>query len=292
MSDYHLHLYEHGSDPARIDDVAAHIEQYVEAAARLGVTELGFTEHLFRCEEAGPVLGEFWNAAPHEDLADQARRAVLEDSNLRLDDYVQSILDAKNRGLPVLLGLEVDFFPETIGAVLDLLEGIPFDYLVGSVHWVAGWGIDDSRAAYEFDRRGVLQSYADYFAVATELAVSGAFDVLGHIDVVKKHGHRLPEEPLGMYQRLVKAAARSEVAVEINTSGLRKPIEEMYPSPQLLKMFYEAGVPITLASDGHKPQEAGAFLDEAVTLAESVGYTHKVRFAQRLGRLVPLRSTA
>jgi len=292
VSDYHLHLHEHGAHPDAIGDVQAYIERYVEHAAARGVSDLGFTEHLFRCVEAGPVLGPFWESAPHADLVAQARNAVEEDANLRLDTYVQAILDAKDRGMPVRLGLEVDFFPHTIADVMDLLDPIPFDFLVGSVHWVDGWGIDDSRAAYEFDRRGIERSYADYFAVATQLAASGVVDILGHVDVVKKHGHRLREEPLALYEDLVSAAATSGVAVEINTAGLSQPVAEAYPSPRLLQMFFDAGVGITLASDGHLPEQAGAFHREALALARSVGYEHKLRFDQRVAQSVPLGTGA
>lgn len=292
MSDYHLHLHAHGAAPDEIGDPQAYIERYVEHAAAHGVTELGFTEHLFRCEESRSVLGSFWEAAEHADLSEQARQAVAQDRNLRLDTYVETILEAQGRGLPVRLGLEVDFFPDTIDAVLSLLEPIPFDFLVGSVHWVQGWGIDDSRAAFEFDRRGVAQSYEDYFSAAIELAASGAVDVLGHIDVVKKHGHRLEQEPSDRYRALVAATAASGSAVEVNTAGLRAPIKEAYPSPSLLRMFREADVPITLGSDGHLPHEAAAFHREAVDLARVAGYTHRMKFEQRVGTLVPLQDGA
>lgn len=292
MSDYHLHLHAHGASPEEIGDPQRYIERYVEAAAEHGVTDLGFTEHLFRCEESRDVLGSFWDAAPHNDLKEQARAAVEQDRNLRLDTYVNTILEAKDRGMPVRLGLEVDFFSDTIDAVLSMLEGIPFDFLVGSVHWVDGWGVDDGRASYEFDRRGIARSYDDYFSAAIDLAKSGAVDILGHIDVVKKHGHRPSDEPVAQYEDLAAAAAASGSAVEINTAGLVAPIKEAYPAPGLLARFREAGVPITLGSDGHLPSETARFHNEAVALAREAGYTHRMQFAQRVGTPVPLQERA
>lgn len=288
MSDYHLHLHEHG---ARLEDIANpldHIEKYVEVAAGRGVTDLGFTEHLYRCHEAQPVLGAFWEIEPRADLADQAARAVAEDLLLSLDEYVTIVEAAKGRGLPVRLGLEVDFFPESIEAVTELLAPYPWDFLIGSVHWIGGWGVDDSRAAYEFDRRGVETAYEQYFALETQLAASGAVDVLGHADVVKKHGGHLPESPTHLYGPVVTAAAGSGTAVEVSSAGLFKPIGEVYPAPSFLAMFHGAGVGITLASDAHRPEDAARSHTETVSAARAAGYRQRLRFDRRRPTLIDL----
>ena len=291
MSDYHLHLHPHeptdvGPPPGKYP--SGHIEAYVEAAAARGVTELGFTEHLYRCVESRGPLGDFWEAERDWDLAEHSRQFVAEDRNLSLNSYVTAVVEAKDRGLPVKLGLEVDFFPETIGAVMDLLDPYPWDYLIGSVHWIGGWAIDSSSSLFGWDRKGLEWTWNAYFDLATDLANSGTVDVLAHVDLPKKYGKRLPTEPLERYDGVVAAAVASNTAVEVSSQGLRKPANEVYPSPAFLRRFFQAGVPITLASDGHVPHEAADGHTDVVAAARAAGYATHLRFDQRRPYEVPL----
>jgi histidinol-phosphatase (PHP family) len=291
MSDYHVHLHPHQpteSGPPPGQYPPGHIEAYVEAADRRGVHELGFTEHLYRCVEAADALGDFWERESDRRLADHTGAFVAGDRNLSLDGYVDAVQGAKDRGLPVLLGLEVDFFPESIDRVMELLDPYPWDFLIGSVHWVGGWAVDSSSAGFAWEDRGIERGYDQYFALETKLAASGAVDVLAHVDVLKKYGHRLPEEPLHLYEAVVAAAATSGTAVEVSSQGLRNPAAEVYPSPVFLKMFHDAGIPITLASDAHYPHEAAWGHDAVVDAARQAGYTERLQFQNRIGQLVPL----
>jgi histidinol-phosphatase (PHP family) len=257
------------------------IERYVEAASRRGVNELGFTEHLYRCREAAPVLGRFWEGDGRDDLATHTEMMFTADLSLSLDAYVEAITAAGERGLPVKLGLEVDFFPSTIEAVLELLAPYPFDFLIGSVHWVGAWSIDSAAVTYEFDRRGVDRAFEDYFLLVEDLAGRGVVDVLAHVDVCKKFGFRPVQPPLDLYRRVVKAAVAGGTGVEVSSQGLRNPVGEVYPAPPLLRMFYEAGVPITLASDAHHPQDAAYAHQQVVAAARAAGYQTHLRFTQR-----------
>ena len=291
MSDYHLHLHPHqptneGPPPGVYPE--SRIEAYVEAAARHGVAEIGFTEHLYRCVEAAPIIGPFWERSSHPVLAAQARALFVADLNLSLERYVEVVVAARDRGLPVLLGLEVDFFPDSIEQVVEFLQPFPWDYLIGSVHFVDGWSYDSPEVIAEFTRRGIRQAWADYFEWETALAASGAVDVLAHVDVIKKLGHRPSAEPLDLYRRVVEAAAKSGTAVEVSSQGLRFPIKEVYPGPTLLRMFQTAGVAITLASDAHRPSQAGWGHTEVVMAARAAGYRQRLRFRRRSRELVPL----
>ena len=291
MSDYHLHLHPHGRAyewPPLGEYPSGLIESYVEAAATRGVTELGFTEHLYRTEEGASVLGRFWENEPRKDLAEHTEAMVALDAGLSLPGYVDAILDARQRGLPVKLGLEVDFFASSIEMVLDLLAPYPFDFLIGSVHWVGGWSIDSHEVTFEFERRGITQAWEDYFALATDLAGRGVVDVLAHIDLPKKFGHQPDNEPLHLYRQVVDAAASSGTSVEVSSAGLRMPVQTPYPSPSFLKMFFEAGVGITLASDAHTPDLAGHEHDMLMAYAMAAGYTEHLRFDRRVKRPLPL----
>lgn len=298
MSDYHLHLHPHavtkargGADwPPLGEYPDGLIESYVESAAQKGVTELGFTEHLYRTEEGQAVLGPFWETEARPDLAQQAQAMVAADQGLFLGRYVDAVLAAKERGLPVKLGLEVDFFPDSIDRVLQLLSTYPFDYLIGSVHWVGGWSIDSPDVSYEFEMRGIDQSWADYFTIVADLAGRGVVEVLAHVDVCKKFGYKPEVEPTPLYERVVRAAAKSGTSVEISSQGLRRPVHEIYPSQTFLKMFHDAGVKITLASDAHRAADAGFAHDEVVAAAQAAGYSDHLRFDARRPYQVPLTS--
>lgn len=292
MGDHHVHVHQHGPyrgvGPEPGSFPQSHIERFVEAAAARGVGDVGFTEHLFRCVESEQLLGPFWEGESRTDLAEQAEAFVAEERVMSLDAYVTAVVRAKERGLPVRLGLEVDFFPETIGAVADYLAQYPFDFLIGSTHWVGGWSIDHTDVAYEFERRGVRAAWEGYFAIETELAASGVVDVLAHVDVVKKLGYRLEEPPLELYRSVVEAAAVSGTAVEISTAGLHQPGRELYPGPEMLAMFNEAGVPITLASDAHIPEHVGRDFNLSIEAASGAGYSEQLQFQSRLRTSVPL----
>lgn len=286
MSDNHLHLHphrSHPSDPIPEGFPSQLIEQYCQAAESRGISELGFTEHLYRFTESERVLGRFWEAdraggsAPAA-LADFTARMVELDRVFRIEQYVEAVLEAKERGLPVLLGLEVDFIPGTEEAVAELLAPYPWDFLLGAVHWVGAWAIDTSECAGEFERRGVRAAWEQYFALVVEMIRSGIADVLAHVDLCKKYGYRPAREPLDLYGQVVEAATAHRWAVEVSSQGLRNPAREVYPSPAFLQMFRGAGVSITLASDGHTAAEVGWGRREVVAAARQAGYRTHLSF--------------
>lgn len=292
MSDYHLHLHKHGPydgvGPLPGQYPIDHIEAYVEVALSRGAQEIGFTEHLYRCIESAPLLGKWWRSDPRKDLRDYTRAYVRAERVLSLDRYVQAVVDAKDRGLPVLLGLEVDFFPESAHEVAEFLKPYPFDFLVASTHWLGAWGVDHAEQRSEFTRRGPDKAYEDYLLAEIELAASGLFDVIAHADIIKRHGLRFDNEPSDLYEEFAVAAARGGMAVEISTAGLQHPVNEMYPAPPLLRRFFNHRVPITLASDAHEPSGAGRDRDKAIAFARDIGYTHRIRFSKRVGELIDL----
>jgi histidinol-phosphatase (PHP family) len=292
MSDYHLHLHPHrplpGAPPMG-EYPPGYIDRYVEVALSRSVTELGFTEHLYRCVEADAALGHPWEHERDPRLAAQAREMITRERDLSLEKYVSVVLDAKARGLPVKLGLEVDFQLGREQQVLELIAPYPWDFLIGSVHLIGGWDFVRRDAGEEFQRRGVEVAWRQYFELETALAASGMVDVLAHVDVVKKAGLRpAPEVIAELGQPVVAAAVASGVAVEVSSAGLRRASQEIFPGPALLAMFGAAGVPITLASDAHIAEDAGWGHDLVAAAARAAGYTHHQRFDRRARSTVPL----
>ena len=268
LVDYHLHLRDQDE---RIDHTAAAAERFVERAHERGVDEIGFTEHVYYFRQTA----EIWSV-PY-----QTERCVYD-----LDAYVDAVVEAKRRGLPVKLGLEVDYVGERQGRLSEILQPYPWDYLLGSVHWIDGLAIDQEPGIWA---RGVEDVWRAYFDALAELSGSGAVDVLAHPDLAKIFGERPADGALhALHERAAEAIANADVSIEISTAGLRKPVGELYPDPSLLRACSTRGVPITLASDGHVPALVGEDFDQALELAASAGYESVSMFQGRKRRQEPL----
>jgi histidinol-phosphatase (PHP family) len=263
--DYHMHLRNEREEIAF--DVSS-VEPFVETARAAGVDEIGFTEHVYYFTQTRTL----WSV-PY-----QTERCVYD-----LDAYVDAVLEAKTRGLPVKLGLEVDYVRGREDETRALLAPYPWDYLLGSVHFVDGLGIDgDPRLA---DEVGVDETWRRYFETLARAARSGLFDSLSHPDLVKVHGLRVAEFDYG---GVADAIADSGVAVEVSTAGLRKPVGELYPHPDFLAACRERDVPVTTGSDAHMPELVGRDFDHARELLRSAGYDTVTVFERREARQEPI----
>lgn len=279
--DYHLHLWPHGQRDRQptLDELAA----YCDRAAAAGVGEVAITEHLFRFVQADSALGGHW-----QDDADSGLRADMESywrehARADLDVYVEAVLEAQAAGLPVVLGLEVDYYRGRMDKVAALLDGYPFDVLLGSVHWLGAWlfdDIDSQVAMAEWDRRSVESVWHDYTDALAELSASGVCDVLAHPDLCKVTGRR-PAAPAEFHDRMAEAAAAAGMAAEVSSAGWRKPVAEAYPAPALLAQFAARGVPVTTASDAHRLDDVAFRTAELRPLLAAAGYTSLAGFRRR-----------
>jgi histidinol-phosphatase (PHP family) len=286
--DYHLHLWPHGerARQATVEQLAA----YCERATEEGVTEIALTEHLFRFDQADAVLGGWWRDEPDGRRRDEMARYWHEHVSADLDAYVETGLAAKAAGLPVVLGMEVDYYPGRMDQVQTLLAGYPFDVLLGSVHWLGTWlfdVLDSASAMAEWDTRRVEDVWDEYTRALEELAATGAVDVLAHPDVCKAAGHR-PAVPDEWYDRMAEAAAAAGIAAEINSAGYRTPLAEPYSPPPLLERFKRAGVPITTASDAHRLEHVAMRSADLRAMVVAAGYTTLRAFTDRTPREVPI----
>ena len=291
MSDYHLHIHPHRPTPgapAPGTFPADYIDRYVEVALGRGATEVGFVEHLYRCVESQAALGQWWKRDANPRLVAEMEGIMARELDMSLDRYVEAILDAKGRGLPVKLGLEIDFEPGTEQRVMELIAPYPWDYLVGSVHWIGAWWFMRPSGAAEYARRGVRRAFEEYFELTTALAQTGMVDSIGHVDVIKVAG-LIPDGSLRhLWEPVVEATAASGMAVEISSQGLLRAVKEIYPAPAFLALFQAAGVPITLGSDAHAPDESAFGYDVIVQAARDAGYIDYLRFDRRQRLLTPL----
>ncbi len=273
MLDYHLHLWPHAQADAEatVEQVTAYCTRAVEA----GVTEIALTEHLFRFTQAKDLLGGFWDDLPGEALRPGMAAYWDHHARVDLDAYVEVVQAVKAEGLPVVLGLEVDYYQDRMDEVASLLAGYPFDVLLGSVHWLGTWRFDvlsDPQVLAEWDVRDVDVVWDEYTRAMEELGASGVCDVFAHPDLAKVAG-RVPAVPDEFYDRITEAALRSGMAAEVSSAGWRKPIGEEYPAPQLLKRLVDRGVPLTTASDAHSLPDVADRASDIRDLLTAAGVT-------------------
>jgi histidinol-phosphatase (PHP family) len=202
----------------------------------------------------------------------------------QLDEYVEMVRQTRTQfpQLTIRLALEIDYLPDQEDWIRELLRRHPWDYCIGSVHYVRpGWDIDNPAKLAEWKKRTPIEVWTLYFDRLTQAAASGLFQIIGHVDLPKKFCYYPSEDRLPLYRQFIAAAQKAGVAVELNTAGLRKECREIYPCRALLELAVAAGIPITFGSDAHAPEEVGLNFPEAIQLAKAVGYTCSCRFVQR-----------
>lgn len=257
LLDYHMHT--------QFSDGRSELTKYVDEAVRKRLGEIGFSDHIHFQKES-------WSM-----------------SFTDLPKYVSSINRiAGTSQITIKKGLEVDFVPNKMDSLMQLINGFDLDYLIGSVHHVGNWLFDSERHIEEWGRRNVDQVYGQYFGLVQEMANTQLFDIVGHLDLAKKFNFRPKNDLNDLLLATVRTLAKSGMCIEINTGGLRRTCREIYPSRELLKMCFDEGLPITFGSDAHSPEHVGADFGKAVHLVKEVGYSEIVRFSKRKRSFVPL----
>lgn len=260
-ADYHMHtpLCRHASGEP---------PEYAARAVALGFTEIGFSDH-------SPM-----------------RRDDFDNWRMRLDqleEYVEKI-NAVRKDFPNLtikLALEVDYLPGHEEWIRELAGRHPWDYFIGSVHYVSdSWDIDNPNKLSEWKKRDPYEVWSTYFDCLTRAAESGLFEIIGHADLPKKFGIYPKQDCTPLFERFLQAAAKKNAAIELNTAGLRKDCKEIYPSRQIVQLAREKGVAITFGSDAHAATEVGMSFAEAVQLARLAGYQQCCRFTRRQREMV------
>jgi histidinol-phosphatase (PHP family) len=272
LTDFHVHLRP-DSLPSDASEyfTAGNAERYREAASERGIELLGVSEHVHRFRQSLEVWRHPW-----------WERNAVDD----LDDYCRFVREETD----LKLGIEADFVVGREDLMANLIDARDWDYVLGSVHFLRD-------AAVDMDEWDVWESgdpekvWRRYFETLGEAARSGMFDILAHPDLVKVWGAERPR-PDGDLRRFYDLAmdgiADSDVAIEVSTAGLRKPVGQIYPAPAFLEMCLEAGRPVALSSDAHVPDQLGFRYEDALELLDSMGVTEIADFERRERRMVPL----
>ncbi len=280
MLDYHNHL-EKG------DLSLPYLEQFGRQARRRGVTELGISEHSYMFKESRPLYERELRSISGELSVRQ--RNWLEGKAFRwqLEDYFDLLHSARVEGVQLRIGLEVDYFPGAESLTAELLGDWPWDYVIGSVHWIDGWIFDLWPETWE--GRDIQKVWTRYFQVAEKAVRSGLFDILGHPDSIKIFGRQSPSPVTEDASRLVDALVETGVAAELNTAfRYRGHSSDFCPAPEFLQLLARRRARITLGSDAHSPDETGLLLDVAVEQARHCGHDSSLQFTRRESVSQPL----
>ena len=239
------------------------VDEYIQKAIELGIDIYGFSEH-------APM-----DFDPHYRLAFEEMQA-----------YTDDILNAKERykdDINILFGYEVDYLP---GHMDDRVLGAKVDYLIGSVHFIDKWSFDNPEFIAGWKDKDIDEIWQAYFEATEAMARSGKFDIVGHLDLIKVFKFLPKKDVRTLAKDALHAIKRSNMVLEVNTAGLRKPIGELYPSRELLEEAYALDIPITFSSDAHSVEQVGFAYDLATALVKEVGYTKAATFEGRDRKLV------
>lgn len=260
LTDYHTHSYRCGHAVGTMD-------QYIESAIAKGIDEIGLTDHLHL----------YFDPPDKRD----ARWAMAED---QYPAHYEEMLELRERfrgRINVRVSVEADYVHGHEDALRSILDSYEFDFVLGGIHFMDGWLIDDAEQAHRYLEERVAEIYRRYFANVQRALRLGVFDVIAHFDLPKKFGH-LPEEDLSdLVAETLDVAKETDTVLEVSTAGLRKPIGEIYPARVILAMMRERDIPIVLSSDAHDPADVGFGYEASVALAREAGYDELATFERR-----------
>lgn len=264
LIDYHTHH-------ARCGHAVGELEEYVKRGIELGLSQLGLSDHM-------PLL--------HVDPA-----AYYPEMAMPLDElprYVEEAfqLKEKYRGqIELRVGLEGDYIEGWERQIEEIVKAYPWDYVIGSVHFLGEWDVSDFRQVHNWEGQDVFAVYERYYDAVAKAARTGFYDIMGHLDVIKRFGHRpdaaLEAETVALERGVLTAVKAAGVAMELNASGLSKPVAEMFPSHRILSAAVELGIPLTVGSDAHDPLKLGEHLEQARALLHELGVRELATFEGR-----------
>ncbi|HHU92798.1 MAG TPA: histidinol-phosphatase HisJ family protein [Halanaerobiaceae bacterium] len=246
LVDYHTHPYVHGDI---IDYNEKHLVKFIDTAIKKGIREIGFTDH--------------------DEFSDE------------IDWQLMNII--KNSSpIPVKIGLEFDYIPGREEEIKSKIEDFKLDYAIGSVHFIDGWGFDNPSNLRDYKDKDIDQLYIRYYEILKELIKSNLFNIIGHFDLIKVFGYRPKNiDLLSIIRPILLEIKRTELVMEINTNGLNKPVQEIYPAKFILEEAYQLKIPITFASDAHSPERVGENIGLYAEYVKSIGYKEVATFAGR-----------
>ncbi len=229
--DWHTHPYGHGKE------VSCHnlttLRSFVEEARNKNLDGIGFTDH----------------------------EIFLSDFNF--SNLYQLKEEEK---LDIKIGIEFDYVPGKEKDINEILEKFPLEYCIGSVHDIGNWAFDNSKYKYKFYRlkyKELINLYKKYFSLLHSAVKSGLFDIIGHFDLIKIFDFIIKDRRiiLDMVNPILDIMKQKSISLEINTNGLNKPVNEVYPASDIIKQAKYKNVSIVFSSDAHTSKRVGENFD-------------------------------
>lgn len=272
LIDYHTHH-------ARCGHAEGTLEQYVQQGIAKGITQLGLSDHM-------PLI--------HVNPATYYPEMAMPMAELPY--YVEEVLQLKHKyrdQIDIRLGLEGDYIEGYEEEIARIIEDYPWDYVIGSVHFLGEWDISDFRQVHNWEGKDVLNEYRRYYEAVSKAAKTGFYDIMGHLDVIKRFEY-VPtsdhaEEWKQLEQMALEAIADAGVAIELNASGLTKPCKEMFPSRRILEQAHQLQIPMTVGSDAHQPVNVFQNIDSALKLLSELGVNELATFQNRKRDMISLQ---
>ena len=261
LPDYHIHtpLCKHA---------AGDMDSYVVRAIDIGLVEIGFSDHM-------PLMPEPEFCMGYDDLP-------------RYRDAVFELRERYAGRISIKFGCEMDIVHDRMDEIHSILDMYPFDYVIGSLHYLDGWPFDQKRYRGVFETGDVSEIYSRFFAAVREVVRTGVFDIVGHVDNIKRMGFRPSSGMNAFYEEIAAVCAEQDVAVEVNTGGFDTVCREQYPSAMFLAVLNRYGVPVTIGSDAHAPGQVGRHFNRVEPVLRDAGYASISYFTARRRRNVPL----
>ncbi len=255
--DYHTHH-------VRCGHAIGSLEEYVLQGIEIGLDQLGLSDHM-------PLL--------HVDPATYYTGMAMPMNEL--PRYFEECVYLKEKykdQIDIRIGLEGDYIEGYEEQIERIVTAYPWDYVIGSVHFLGEWDISDSRQLHGWEGRNVAEVYEQYYSMVQKAACTGFYQYMGHLDVIKRFG-MVPEVDMwDVEKKTVDIIKSNDLAIELNASGLRMPCEEMFPSRRILDYCLEQNVPLTVGSDAHQPLRLSQNLDAAVDLLKEIGFKQLATF--------------
>ena len=267
MKLYDQHLHSRHSFDSQADPVAN-----VKEAVEVGLAGLTFTEHF-------DVHPEDWKTCTYDDKAYSETIAGLR------DQFGGEIFIGK--------GIEICFQPDHMAFILDFLAAHQFDMVMLSIHYFAGLPVHRRKSWGGIDVGEGTRKYLETVLEGVRMcrrvnkADVRVFDVLGHLDFVKRYTQRFFSEVDvkahgELLDEILSTCLEADVVPEINTTTLRGDLDETMPGPGVVKRYAAlGGTAMSLGSDSHKSEHIGADFDFAVGMLRDSGIKHMALFNAR-----------
>lgn len=234
------------------------VSEYARIAHDAGLTTLAFTDHFPLSSEFDPVG---YLSVPEKDM----------------DAYIEAVHGAQNDfdDMEILLGIELDYLGDTDDRTFTQQDLGKFDLVLGSVHFVDRWPFDDPAQRDAWNEPGAVERiWKRYVELWCTMAADTSlrYDVLSHPDLAKKFNYYPNFDLAPLYRDMAEAARAGERMIEVNTSGSYYACAEIFPSVELLKEFHHAGVPCTVGTDAHVPENVTRDIERGYNLMREAGY--------------------